>query len=290
MELQWPLIIFTLCVCLAAGTFAGLGILTLLGKGQKLQMPAVVASLAYLAVGGIASFLHLEHADRIFNGFGHITSGITQELIGIVVLFVIAIVYLVLSRRGEIPKWLAVLAVVCGVAMVLVTANSYMMPARPVWSTLLLHVFYLSQAIAGGGATLWLIAALTKADDALQIPARITAIGGLLVVVGLAAYAAYISSVTLPAFDYYFDPTDPTKHIASTSGFGSELLTGSLASYFWGALIIGGAIAAVLGFLKWSKTDNSVPFSAISLVCVVAGGVVFRAALYILGVSVYAFY
>ena len=46
-------------------------------------------------------FFHLEHFERIFNGFGHLTSGITQELIAIVVLAVAAIVYLVYLRRDE---------------------------------------------------------------------------------------------------------------------------------------------------------------------------------------------
>ena len=63
-----------------------------------------------LAAGGIAVFFHLEHWERIFNGFGHLTSGITQELIAIVVLAVVAVVYLVYLRRGDdgakVPTWL----------------------------------------------------------------------------------------------------------------------------------------------------------------------------------------
>lgn len=290
MEIQWPLIVFTLLVCTASGTFAGQGLLALLGKGQKLQLPAAVVSLAALAAGGIASFLHLQHADRLFNGFGHITSGITQELIGIVVFFVVGVIYLVLARKGNLPKWAAALALLCGLGMVLVTANSYIMPARPVWATPLLHLFYLTQAVVCGGAVLWLLAAACKAEDALRLTARATAVGGALVVLSMAAYAVYIATVSLPEINYYFDPTDPTKSIAPVSGFGNMLLAGSLASYFWSALVFGGAIAAILGFLKWSKTDNALPFAGIALACALLGGVVFRAALYILGVSVFVFY
>ncbi|MDR1713844.1 MAG: dimethyl sulfoxide reductase anchor subunit, partial [Coriobacteriales bacterium] len=85
MELQWPLIIFTLFICLGAGTFCVAGLLAGLGKGEKLQLSAVVVALAAVVIGGIASFVHLQHWDRAFNGFGHLTSGITQELIAIVV-------------------------------------------------------------------------------------------------------------------------------------------------------------------------------------------------------------
>ncbi|MDR0500233.1 MAG: dimethyl sulfoxide reductase anchor subunit [Coriobacteriales bacterium] len=290
MEIQWPLIIFTLCICLSSGTFSCLGLLNMLNKGQKLQVSATIVTMVGLVVGGAASFLHLQHAERLFNGFGHITSGITQELIGIAILFVLAIVYLVLARKGNVPKWLSVVTLVFGLAMVLVMANSYAMPARPVWGTPLLLLFYLAQAVAAGGATIWLLAAFCKCDEAIQLSARVTAIGGILVVVSLAAYAGYIASISLPAVDFYIDPTDPTKQIAATSGFGNELVGGSLASYFWSSLIIGGAIAAVLGLLRWMRTDNPLPFAAIALVCVLAGGFVFRVALYILGVSAFVFY
>ena len=69
-----------------------------------------------LALGGIAVFFHLQHWERIFNGFGHITSGITQELIAIMVFVVVAVAYFVMARKsadgGTLPKWMAVLAIV----------------------------------------------------------------------------------------------------------------------------------------------------------------------------------
>ena len=86
METQWPLVIFTLFVCLTCGTLGGMSILALKGQGRNLQMTALITSAVSLVVGGIGAFLHLEHWERIFNGFGHITSGITQELIGCVAL------------------------------------------------------------------------------------------------------------------------------------------------------------------------------------------------------------
>ena len=50
-------------------------------------------SCVLLAVAGIAVFFHLQHWERIFNGFGHITSGITQELIAIVAFVAVAVAY-----------------------------------------------------------------------------------------------------------------------------------------------------------------------------------------------------
>ena len=91
MELQWPLIVFTTLVAWSAGLFGTQALMAAFGVGKKAQVPAWIASAVLLAVGGIAVFFHLEHWERIFNGFGHLTSGITQELIAIVVLAAVAV-------------------------------------------------------------------------------------------------------------------------------------------------------------------------------------------------------
>ena len=91
MELQWPLILFTTLLAWAAGVFGAQCLYALRGQGTRAQMPALITSAALLVVGGIAVFFHLEHWERIFNGFGHLSSGITQELIAIVVLLILLI-------------------------------------------------------------------------------------------------------------------------------------------------------------------------------------------------------
>jgi len=291
MEVQWSLVLFTLFICLGAGTFAGTGLLTVLGKGEKLQVPAIIISVIAVVIGGFASFTHLQHWDRLFNGFGNPTSGITQELIGIVVFVILAVVFFVVARRGKTPVWAGVLALIAGLGLVLVMTQSYMMSARPVWSTPLLHLFYLAQAVVSGGAMLWLLGIITKVEDGAQIiNTRITALGGILVIISLFAYVAYVGSVSFPTVGNYFDPTDPTKPMADTSGLVGALLSGDLAAYFWIAVIIGGAVAAVLGILQWSKPKSTVGFAAVALVCALGGGIAFRAALYLMGVSVFAFY
>jgi anaerobic dimethyl sulfoxide reductase subunit C (anchor subunit) len=284
-------VLFTLFICLGAGTFAGTGLLTVLGKGEKLQIPAVIVSVVAVVIGGFASFTHLQHWDRLFNGFGSPTSGITQELIGIVVFVILAVVFFVVARKGKAPVWAGALALIVGIGLVVVMAQSYMMPARPVWSTPLLHLFYLAQAVVAGGAMLWLLGSVTKAEDGAQVVnARITAIGGILVVVSLFAYVAYVGSVNFPTVGNYFDPTDPTKPMVDNSGFVGALLSGGLAAYFWIAVVIGGTVAAVLGILQWNKPKGAAGLAAVALVCALGGGIAFRAALYLMGASVYAFY
>ena len=101
MELQWPLILFTTFVSWSAGVFAAQGALVLKGAAPRAQLPALICSAALLVVGGVAVFFHLEHWERIFNGFGHLTSGITQELVAIVVMALVMVVYFAQLRRSE---------------------------------------------------------------------------------------------------------------------------------------------------------------------------------------------
>ena len=88
MEIQIPLVIFTSFLAWAAGIFGTQCILALQKRGGAVQLPALICSAAVLVVGGIAVVFHLTHPFNLFNGFGHITSGITQELIAIVLLAV----------------------------------------------------------------------------------------------------------------------------------------------------------------------------------------------------------
>ncbi|MBC5583607.1 dimethyl sulfoxide reductase anchor subunit [Eggerthella sp. NSJ-70] len=164
MELQWPLIVFTTLVAWSAGLFGTQALMAVFGVGKKAQVPAWVCSAVLLAAGGIAVFFHLEHWERIFNGFGHLTSGITQELIAIVVLAVAAVAYLVLMRKSDdgasVPKWLAWVSVALSVVLVAVMAHSYTMAARPAWESPLWILAVLGESCILGPATfLFLMAA-----------------------------------------------------------------------------------------------------------------------------------
>ncbi|WP_417757266.1 dimethyl sulfoxide reductase anchor subunit family protein, partial [Senegalimassilia anaerobia] len=157
MELQWPLILFTTLTAWACGVFGGAGVLALKGAGKKSQQLLAILSCVLLALGGIAVFFHLQHWERIFNGFGHITSGITQELIAIVVFVVIAVAYFVMTRKsddgGTLPKWMAWVAIAISVVLATVCAHSYMMPARPAWDSVLEVLSIVGAACLLGPAT-----------------------------------------------------------------------------------------------------------------------------------------
>ena len=194
MELQWPLIIFTTLVAWSAGLFGTQALMAVFGVGKRAQVPAWVVSAVLLAAGGIAVFFHLEHWERIFNGFGHLTSGITQELIAIVVLAAVAVAYLVMLRKSDdgasVPKWLALLSVALSVVLVAVMAHSYTMAARPAWDSVLWILYVLGNACVLGPATFrFIMAAAPPAGQPAGRAADAGAPAGLAALVGAAANA-----------------------------------------------------------------------------------------------------
>ena len=129
MEIQIPLVIFTSFLAWAAGIFGTQCILALQKRGGAVQLPALICSAAVLVVGGIAVVFHLTHPFNLFNGFGHITSGITQELIAIVLLAVAMVLFFLMLRRSEdntVPQWLAVVGIVLVLVLIVAMGHSFM--------------------------------------------------------------------------------------------------------------------------------------------------------------------
>ena len=292
MELQWPLILFTTLTAWACGVFGGAGVLALKGAGKKSQMTLVVASVVLLALGGIAVFFHLQHWERIFNGFGHITSGITQELIAIVVFVVIAVAYFVALRKSEdggtVPAGLAWAAIVISVVLAAVCAHSYMMPARPAWNSVLEVASIVGAACLMGPATCAVVMAV-RGDDASAcgLPA---VVGSAVGAVCTAAYAAFMqtSGGAFTQVGNYFDPTHPTKAMADVAA-----VAGDQAALLWvGAVVVGAIVPLACMFFAKKKGDAASwkVLGAVAVVAAIAGAICLRVAFYNLGLSVFMFY
>ena len=301
MELQWPLILFTTRVAWSAGLFGTQALMAVFGVGKKAQVPAWVASAVLLAAGGIAVFFHLEHWERIFNGFGHLTSGITQELIAIVVLAVVAIVYLVLMRKSDdgasVPKWLAWLSVALSVVLVAVMAHSYTMAARPAWDSVLWILYVLGNACVLGPATFLLLSALAAGGPGDQPAERAAGAGapaGLAALAGAAinalatlAFAAFLqlSAGSFADVGLYFDPTHPTKAMADAAA-----TVASPAPLLWLGAVAVGAIVPLAAAFMGRRTGNWRLWAPVAIVAALAGAVCMRVVFYNLGLSVFMFY
>lgn len=294
MELQWPLILFTFFNCVAAGTFLVQGVLTLAGKGKAMQMASLVTSIVALAVGGIAVFFHLENPLRMLNGFGHITSGITIELIVIILFAIAVILYFLMMRRSEegvAPKWCAVVAVIMGVVLPVAVGDSYLMPALPVWDTPLLPLYYVANTVMLGGLTALIIALVTKVDDAKDLSAK-TALAGSVVTLAVTLVYAFVIGGMADCFtsmEYYFDPTLPDVAMRQSEQITGAILAGEHAVAFWlGNVAIGCAVPAVLAALVMTgkiPAEKALAVAVVALVCAVIGTIVWRVLLYEVAVN-----
>lgn len=299
METQWPLVIFTLFVCLTSGILGGMSILALKGEGKTLQMTALITSAVSLVVGGLGAFLHLQHWERIFNGFGHITSGITLEFIGCIVFAVVLVLYFLMMRRAEdgmAPKWCGVLAIVVGLALPVVTGMSYLMASLPSWNTPLLPVYYLANTVFMGGLTALVIAGLTRDDSARDLGVKMALVGGALQLVAVFVYAFVINgSAGLYSADiqYYFDPTLPDVAMVDRASIVGGIFAGSQALTFWlGVVAVGLVVPLVLTWLakKVEAGTKLAAYAGAALACVVVGGLCWRVILYVVAISIFALY
>ena len=299
MELQWPLILFTTLVAWSAGLFGTQALMAVFGVGKKAQVPAWVASAVLLAAGGIAVFFHLEHWERIFNGFGHLTSGITQELIAIVVLAVAAVAYLVLMRKSDdgasVPKWLAWVAVALSVVLVAVMAHSYTMAARPAWDSVLWILYVLGNACVLGPATFLLVLAAggpgdqpaDRAADAGAPAGRTALAGAALNALAALAFAIFLqlSAGSFADVGLYFDPTHPTKAMADAAA-----TVGAQAPLLWLGVVAVGAIVPLAAAFVGRRTGNWKLWAPVAIAAALVGAVCMRVVFYNLGLSVFMFY
>ncbi|MDU5258173.1 hypothetical protein, partial [Eggerthella sp.] len=252
-----------------------------------------------LAAGGIAVFFHLEHWERIFNGFGHLTSGITQELIAIVVLAVVAVAYLVLMRKSDdgasVPKWLAWIAVALSVVLVAVMAHSYTMAARPAWDSVLWILYVLGNACVLGPATFLLVLAAggpgdqpaDRAADAGAPAGRTALAGAALNALAALAFAIFLqlSAGSFADVGLYFDPTHPTKAMADAAA-----TVASQAPLLWlGAVAVGAIVPLAAAFLG-RRTGNWKLWVPVAIAAALVGAVCMRVVFYNLGLSVFMFY
>lgn len=287
MELQWPLILFTTFIAWSAGLFATQCLYALRGKGEKTQMAAWIVAAVLLVAGGIAVFMHLQHWERIFNGFGHITSGITQELIFIVVLAIVAIVYLVQLRKNDAPaKGTAIVGIIVSVVLVCVMGHSYMMPSRPTWDTVLQVLSLIGASCLLGPATFAFLASLK--DDAGEGAFDKSMLWGS--IINAATTIAYLIAMTVANgafgnYGYYFDPTRATYGMtdtASFSPFSGDAIAISICAIIFAIVPI---VAAKLG-----KKQGWKVWGAVAVIAGVAAALCLRVVFYLSGGSVFVLF
>lgn len=282
MSIQWALVFFTLFVGLGVGTIVTIAITEWWGKASSARMPGAIVSLVALAVGGFCSILHLGHPERIFGALGHPTSGIFLEMLLIGLTGIGIIIYMVMlsrksadsSRRIEVT-----ITAIPAVILAFAVGASYVMPSRPAWNTIVLPLLYAASAAVMGCFTTSFLAARKEEDAAV-----VKSLGfATLIALAVQALLVIVYLIYLGGAQY-----------ADATASASRLVSGDLAALFWVGLVIIGIVGpAVLAWMQRTKKEggmSAASMSALGLVCVLVGGVVFRALMYSLGSGIAEFF
>ncbi|WP_295996117.1 DmsC/YnfH family molybdoenzyme membrane anchor subunit [uncultured Adlercreutzia sp.] len=285
MDVQWPLLIFSVLLGMGSGLLVFIGIGELKGAFKKVRFVLAVSALVLLAAGGVASTFHLGHIDRAFHILGNLNSAFSHELFAVAFAALVALVYAVLARKDYpgASKVVGILALIAGLVLPLTAGISFMMPARPAWDSFTLPLMYLGTGLGMGmvlGAAL--VYAKGDAEDA-PLALRVAIIG---VVCSIVTMVAYVAALALAPF-------------AHESRSLARLFSGSLAVEFWvGVALLGIVVPAVLVGLAAKRSPKaSAGGSAVAVkqtagylwaafVCLVIGSVVLRVIMYAVATSV----
>ena len=140
MEIQWPLLIFSVLLGVTSGSFVFLAVGELRGKFREVRFSGALIALICLAVGGCVSVLHMGHPERATHLLGNLGSGLSKELFVVAIMGVIALVYLVLAKKDYpgVSKVFGVLGGIVGLVLPFVAGSSYLIAARPAWDSIAL--------------------------------------------------------------------------------------------------------------------------------------------------------
>lgn len=263
MDIQWPLVLFTVLNGIGGWLIAAVALneFTRKSTNAKTRTVALVCGMVLVIVAGICSAFHLSHPERMMNALSHPTSGIFTEalLTGLLVLFVI--IFLVLIKRGANEKTLRVLAVITGalgVILPVATGCSYLMPGRPGWDTPLFPLACAATTGLTGFATYAIILTRDASDEAaLAYNNRITF---------WFAVAAFVTTIIWAASN------------------GSAI--GTYAVLFWvGVVAVGGVVPAVCTYLS-QKKEQARSLVYTTLVTSVIGSFAFRCFMWLMGAGV----
>ncbi len=164
MDIQWPLVLFSLIAGTGGCLFAFVGASTLAGGAKKVRTVATAVVLVLVVVGGCLSMLHLASPMNAFAALTNIFSfsGISIELMLLGLTFAVAVAYLIVVVRTSkvaAAKVLAVVGAVLGLALAYFCGHGYVIEAQPTWSSETLPFAYLGTSLVCGAFAYDLIAA-----------------------------------------------------------------------------------------------------------------------------------
>ena len=169
MEIQWPLVLFSLLAGTGGALAAFVGLAGLLGGTRKVRETAALCSIVLVVLGGCFSVLHLASPLHAISAVTNLLSfsGVSIELMLIGINFVVMAAWLILARREGSEaglKWVGVVGIVAGLALGFFCGHGYVIEGQPTWNTNVLPLAYLGSSLACG-AFLYGVLAVKFGDD-----------------------------------------------------------------------------------------------------------------------------
>lgn len=289
MDIQWPLLIFSVLLGVTSGCFVFLGAGELKGKFKDIRFLGALIAFVCLAVGGCVSVLHMGHPERATHLLGNLGSGLSKELFIVAIMGIVALAYLILSKK-EYPgasKVLGVIAAILGIVLPIVAGASYLVAARPAWDSAALPLMFLGGGL-GIGMTLMcgLVLFRGNASEDGGFALKLALAGVVIMVVTSVAYVVWIAIAPFQAESRSIE----------------RLLSGDLALMFWvGVVVVGLAVPVALTALACVKATKGDAGSGIAnpqalaaylfaaCACSAVGAVALRVIMYGVGTSVEQF-
>jgi DMSO reductase anchor subunit len=276
MEIQWPLVLFTLLTGLGVGAFSCVAVMDWLGIGDAVLLPGTITVLAAMAAGGVASILHLSHPSRTYHIIKHLDTGVGKEML-LIGITGAAIFFYAVSRFLGLPdltrKVFTAVGLISGIILAFEMGATYVLPARPAWRTWVWAFIYAASAAATGLFTIYVWAALLRArvEASFIFGINKSALIALIAQVCLVlAYLMYLASS--PSADLFKKP--------------ARLLKRDGALPFWGGVVFTGMLIPI-GMTIWVQVDHTIHHAlvvaGVGLTCVLLSGIAIRALMYRLG-------
>lgn len=256
MEIQWPLVLFSLIAGTGGSLFAFVALSELLGGKEKTRFAATVTSLVLIVAGGCLSMLHLASPQNAFAALTNIFSfsGISIELMLLGLTFVAALAYAIVVKRlhnAMAAKVLAVIGGILGLALGYFCGHGYVIEAQPTWMHESLPLAYFGTALVCGAFAYDAIASRcgTAAEELSgRMPIALVVCAGI----ATATLISYVGFLGFPAE-------------------GNEVL-------LWGGIVACGMLGTVVAASVRLLTPQvpAFPIDVAGLLCAVVGGVSIR--------------
>lgn len=253
IDIQWPLVLFSLIAGSGGIVFASASLAGVLRKsGIQARFVATIVAMVMLVVGGCLSLLHLALPQNVMaaitNIFGF--SGISIELVLLGSTLVVAFIYAIILKRevsDTVRNVVGIIGIVLGVLLAFFCGHGYVMDGRPLWNIELLPLAYLGTAAAAGALVFGLIQ--TKLGDQ---PEDIAGLGKVFL------GAAVLALVTVAAFVIF---------LAVNGGLVGSALAFAIATLVFNVV----ALACAVTLLKAEPAKQAVFLGAGAASALVAG-------------------